>query len=536
MIDKKNLRKILQNPILLCGDDRHIKDFLYVFSDIAVCEKIDESNPDDVLNKQGSIIFCSSNRAPLEQFCVNHRLHYGDDYWWAEDFFCLLDFDLDFFLGERKMVVWGCGRDCDFFESHSVFFDGQHVYAYIANEGGDRRHGIQIYHPDEIEDWKKFYVIIATTKYLEEISADLQRRGLKEGKDFSSFHKFLHTDGISGECSEMMEKIYSAKPMSGPKCLDPFDDCNIAEGGYVSVCKCPPWMPGINIGSIVGCSCDELWYGIRAKLLRLSIINRTYVFCDMSLCREKRFTESTERFEDLEIQAVPRLVLSFSNICNLACRQCRRNHIVKNESFNEASIPTIIRHLRESDWINKTPILYVAGNGEVFFDASYKEILFSDADNKRKSVVIKSNGILFDEKIFEKLLKHYKEISVDISVDAATVGTYRKLRGEGYERLCENLKMLSRMKKEGKVKYFNTTFCVQIDNVNEMEEYVNWMEALGADCAQFQKLYPMDSMTDEEYRRYSCFDDRGTMKPELRAEMNKAYMKKSIVNASQLLI
>ncbi len=52
----------------------------------------------------------------------------------------------------------------------------------------------------------------------------------------------------------------------------------------------------------------------------------------------------------------------------------------------------------------------------------------------------------------------------------------------------------------------------------------------------FQRLYPTESMSEDEFVEYSCFERDGVPKKEAYDIFSKPFMKKDFVNATQLMV
>lgn len=548
--------ELRNKKIVLYGTEKMQKDISYMFDQLDFAYYIDQK--EDTWDYEAAIkeavknvgiesvfvIICTEKSSEIDARMVSCGLEYTKSFVYAQDMFLALDFDWRKLAKGRKIALWGTGVECDYFEANTSL-DEKYLECYFdknESKNGQLRNQRLIIHPSRVKDWKQYFIIVTTLKYYEDIYEYLSDIGLQEDIDFASYRKECGKigGGFIDQPSEMMQKTFYAKPVNGPKCTQPFTEWNIQAGGNVCICGCPPWIHSKSIGTLAGNSCVDVQNSMQAKIFRLSIINRTYSFCDSTLCKFFDKTEELptdyeiERFEDLEVKKVPDINVCFDSGCNLACRQCRKSFLLETETYNKAVIPTILRRLNADNWLNTAEVLNIAGSGEVFYNDSYKALVFTDQAVKRDSIILKSNGILFHEQNFEKITAAYKHINVSVSVDAASENTYRLLRGNTWNVLVKNLEMLSKKRGNGEIEYFEMTFCVQMDNVEEMGEFVTWAKRLHADRVVFQKMFRPEYMSQEEFQQYSCFDEDGILKEKAKKIFQSAFFEDDMVDTSQL--
>lgn len=438
--------------------------------------------------------------------------------------------------GNREIVVWGTGVSSESWENISDI--GDNITFYIdsnINKKGTFRRGKRIYHPTEITSWDNYYVIVAVEKdkYIREIFDYLDSVGLKEKKDYNCFLQENYQKILLP--SEMMKKTYVDVPRMDKLCSFPLTTIFIEQGGYIYP-DCPVWHNYKAFGRIGGDSCESIWNSNVAKVFRLSVINGTYSFCDLSMCHrpamEKEDFTPGKLYPKVEVKPVPDIRMNYDISCNLKCRQCRKEYQTALYDQDQAVIPTLIRRVEESGWLNQTDMIEFSGNGEVFFGDNYKKLLFDKNEIQRKNVQIVTNGVLFNQENWDKIKDLYETITVLVSLDAATEETYGIVRGNLWGALMKNMTMLSELRKQNKIKYLELSFCVQMDNVKEMGDFVRLARNFHADRASFQKMYKRIYMSDEEYNQWSCFEVDGKPKQELIDAMKDPILKDPIVNGS----
>ncbi|WP_091871057.1 SPASM domain-containing protein [Butyrivibrio sp. INlla16] len=285
------IKDVLKKEIYLVGDDKHVNDFLYVFDMFNNATVIEEKQIDGVFNVHDNafLIICTGDKEKYLEIIKQINLDRGM-YAFAEELFEDLDFDWNKLAGGRKIILWGIGHECDRFENKSMFCEGNNVYGYVDSEKRmDYRNGKKVFLPEEISGWRDYFVIITTIKYYEQVAMELSSYGLVEGIDYCSYMR--QYDAFSDHYvmpSEMMKKAYYAEVTEGAYCREPFTKCQIVTGGDVVPCSCPPLVDSLPIGNIFCEECNAVWNSVEAKIFRLSIINRTYAFCNLNLCGKAR--------------------------------------------------------------------------------------------------------------------------------------------------------------------------------------------------------------------------------------------------------
>ena len=88
----------------------------------------------------------------------------------------------------KKIVFWGSGKI-------GVWCLGQHadiVPLFLIDSFSEQKMvcGKEVKHPDEIEDWTLYYIVITTKKY-QEIETILQGKGLHKNSDYSWYQDFF---------------------------------------------------------------------------------------------------------------------------------------------------------------------------------------------------------------------------------------------------------------------------------------------------------------------------------------------------------
>ena len=286
--------------------------------------------------------------------------------------------------------------------------------------------------------------------------------------------------------------LYVLSAPMNPKIQCTFLENNLYIDDHYRVKPCCYLMP-VPFGNLL-CDgeLDELYQSMRARIIKLSSLNRSYCLCDKN-CTNGEGIPSGE----FSTPAVPQAItVAYDRTCNLCCQSCRNQPYVMDDATKQ-QVKIITDKITRSGYLDQTPTLVTAGMGEVFYSPSYRQLLTTNLH--REKINILSNGTLFNADNWRLIKDKYRIINVEISVDAATPETYQKLRRSNFAHLMQNLRMLSDLRRQGQIHSLGLNFVVQRDNFREMPAFVELGRALGVDRVQFQRMQKFEEIATREY-------------------------------------
>lgn len=526
----------MKTNYIIYGVNRVAKDFIYMFHSLNILYLTDDSPTLEALcgyevKKLGDalqersydrVIICDFDKEQKEKNLQANGLKYGDDYVYEEDFFEELD---DIIIPpDRKILVWGTGKMCRFLLGQELSFS---VEAFIDSyKKSDEFVGKPVFFPDEILDWKKYYVIIAIDQ-AQEIVEKLMACGLVNGKDFTNYQKIVYLP------SRMLRKTIFDRSCYKLECNTMLNHLEILSGGNTRCC-CTTFVKP-NLGSVLDNSFSKIWNSNLHRIMCLSTENKTFSFCDKAMCPLFVAKELGKKMPDDEpyktAEQFPEvLALGYDPSCNLSCSTCRKElHFAKGEELDTVNR---ITEIVKRQYLQECRFLILAGNGEVFASPAYRNI-YEAEECRPKFTRLLSNGMLFNPANWERFAKNHKEkIMLTVSVDAATKETYESIRRNGnFDILKKNMEFASGLRKTGALRYFRMNFVVQRENYREMIPFVEWGQELGVDEVFFTKILNWGTYTDEEFAGVSMMEADGiTPKPELKEVLMHPVMKSEIVD------
>lgn len=512
------------------------KDFLYIFDQLDILYLADDTielerfcgyeikKTEDALidSSYDRIILCDFDKEHKENIMRKRGLRYGEDYVYEQDFFGELDSIS--IPSDREILIWGTGKMAHYFLEQGLDIS---VKGFIDSyKKSDTFQGKPVFFPYEITDWKRYYIIVALND-AHEILKQLINYGLVEEEDFIEYQKIIELP------SNMLRKTIFDRSCYHLECNTMFNHLEILDQGNTRCCCTTFVRP--NLGNILDKSSSEIWHSALHKILCLSTENRTFSFCDKTMCPLFVARECGEsKLEDRaykKLGTFPEVVaLGYDSSCNLACSTCRKElHFAKGKELETINK---ITEIVKKEYLPRCRFLILAGNGEVFASPAYREAYESDGC-RPQYIRLLSNGMLFNQTNWEHFVKrHTCKIMLTVSVDAASKETYESIRRNGnFDILKKNMEFASKLRRTGSLSYFRMNFVVQRENYKEMVPFVEWGQELGVDEIFFTKILNWGTYSQEEFEQISMMEKDGiTPKAELKKVLEHPIMNSKIVD------
>lgn len=176
--------------------------------------------------------------------------------------------------------------------------------------------------------------------------------------------------------------------------------------------------------------------------------------------------------------------------CNMnpPCVMCGR--MLAGKTFQREMPDAVLQKIQP--YVTQAQSVSLHGIGEPLTDPRIFNILELIKDGRTRSS-FSTNGLLLDGEAARKLVSlRIREIHV--SFDAATEGTYKKLRGGDFTTLRQHVSTLSRIKREMRSSYplISLSMVLMRENMHEAEGLVELAHEVGAQKVIFQLLNPRD--------------------------------------------
>lgn len=559
MINPEQLKNDICFGLIEIGEEsaKLSSDFRYVFGDkLKLGETVGVGNGKERTaeipeGKYDAYICCAYDRGDAVKILSESGLEYKKDYLFAEDLFSLLDDWKDRSIAFKAYT--GKITDC----LKALIFGYAAKNGKVLPEDGCREALTERHLPRNLNTavQRSFHALYLIPALFEAIPQIFVKDN--DYKDFDHICFYSVSDairfkndnpGAAGKvitveelkahtmASLYMRAVYFDKRQSSCLCDTPFNTLWIGKSGTTRICDCPDYLD-ISLGNIGITDASAVWNSPLAKIIRLSVINNTYTFCSRNQCG--KLSPDKEQSSLLERRTVSEsshpLNINVANdyACNLHCSSCRKCIHAKNDENEDAEIRHCIDSLFESGWLKNADKLLVGGGGEAFLSENYKRVIYGGSE-KRKSIIIMTNGTLFTESEWEKLQGRYEHIGFMVSVDAATKETYEKVRcGGNFDVLMKNMDFLSGLRRENKVSSVKVIMIVQKSNYEEIPAFIRWAKSKGFDGVNLSHIRNWGTYEDREfYENVSMFDETGNMKPELAKILANPVCTDEIVNMS----
>lgn len=355
------------------------------------------------------------------------------------------------------------------------------------------------------------------------VKEELQLFGLKACTDYYFFSNlkaiFLENQRRNGmkreEATHLWElyvEIFFSPHGRYYPCHHPLYEAEIASDGNVYTC-CSAVMP-YEIGNIQKESLGKIWHSARARLLRLSVLNGTAIFCSQEKCENLQLCDRTETFFSTQVSDYPLILnMAIDSSCNLSCPSCRPRVISANGKEIQKKIGWV-NNIEQALYANLRH-LYIAGNGECMVSKVYQDFLRNRVMRCFSgNLHLVTNGQVWNDTLINMIVSRFCP-EVLISVDAWRKETYETLRRGGcYEKVLINIKKYVALKKQGVLSCVTVRFVVQASNYLEIPEFVDGMRNLEVDRMEFTRLVDGGSFTPEAFRQASLIDETGNLKQE----------------------
>lgn len=266
-------------------------------------------------------------------------------------------------------------------------------------------------------------------------------------------------------------------------CVYPFWHAEIDCDGNVSGC-CPDYTDFYFFGNIFKQPFQEIWNGDKWVNFRKDIISCNYEKCNLDMCMgldDTQFISNTPK-KGLDIKPKnPQFVtLSLDPSCNVKCIFCRdKKHFINKDDLKK------ITDMIDNYFIpmlENVEIVTLNGAGELFASKFCKQLI-QKATEKYEQIKfdIFTNGLSCNEKTLKIFGLKNRINMVTVSIHAASEETYNKIiQYSDFNKVMDNCKYLSELKKSGEINDFALTFVVTSLNYHEIPDFIELAVSLDA--------------------------------------------------------
>ena len=278
-------------------------------------------------------------------------------------------------------------------------------------------------------------------------------------------------------------------------CHLPFTQAIINSDGSVTTCN--GGMMKKTIGNVFSVSSfDEIWNSEEAVLVRKSIYDQSFCYCNKEICCMPVVDVSEDYYKPIldngfKDKNPPKwLRLAYDKSCILKCVTCRDQVFMMKEDETSRFID-MQKKLFPSGFLKNIEQLHLATAGDFFCSKAIQDFTsrISEQEYPNLKIWLLTHGLGFtrnNNQVYEHLL--YAMDWIYLSVDAATKETYKKIRrNSSFDLLLKNISVLMKLRSRYNFK-IRLNFVVQSMNYREIPGFVRLAKKIGVDSVYFQKL------------------------------------------------
>lgn len=285
-------------------------------------------------------------------------------------------------------------------------------------------------------------------------------------------------------------------------CPRPFDTLLIDRLGMVYACECSSWLPK-PVGNLQLQSIEQILEGERLRRIQGSILDGSYRHCEEKLCSYLQDTRPSVKLwsQDPPPAELKIIRLGIDDSCNLSCPSCRNRVIYEGRGMRLRKRMTyadaVLRYLETP---NTRTLVHIGSDGDPFASLVYRHFMrkFSEnfLDHPHHKLGLQTNGLLC-KNYMEKNPHLAKKIKyIGLSIDGCTTNTYESLRKGGkFSTLLKNLEFIKQLHDQHKFE-LQYHCVIQKTNYREMEDYIRFAEAHGADKIWFNRIMDWKTLHD----------------------------------------
>lgn len=252
--------------------------------------------------------------------------------------------------------------------------------------------------------------------------------------------------------------------------------------------------------------------GIKEEVLESNTFITSYEFTDINRVMVEKWGELWTNYRKAwadtanynNVSEVPLYVLlELNSFCNYKCKMCKHGEDanIERKSMPVAMVRKIVEECKEM----KVPSINIGTGTECTLHPQFKEIALMIKESGAIDKFFLTNGSTLTDANIQLIFDGEYE-RVEVSLDAASVTTYDKIRRNGnlshVESGIEKL-LIERQQRRVRLPYIRLSFCVQEDNENEIEQfYRKWENKV--DCIEYQKMVKNEVVLEGEPRIQRC--------------------------------
>lgn len=246
---------------------------------------------------------------------------------------------------------------------------------------------------------------------------------------------------------------------------------------------------------------------------------------------------STAAIEAASLNSPITITLELVNRCNLKCVMCwTDNHVMKKGVLSLEQITNILNKFRDEG--SPIPAVIVGLGSEPLLYKEVKDVILACKTAGVMDIFFGTNAVLLDEELSYFLIEQ-GVTRLEVSLDAATEETYRKIRSKDKLNIVEsNIRKFVEIRNSlgKKIPVVRLAFVVQDKNYHERELFLKKWEGI-VDYIDFQQLSDFSSVSvnlGKDLAFYLFDDETDDEKKRLTDKLRDELVSKNGVGGSDL--
>ncbi|MBF0458497.1 MAG: radical SAM protein [Nitrospirae bacterium] len=220
-----------------------------------------------------------------------------------------------------------------------------------------------------------------------------------------------------------------------------------SDGRVVCSCRDDQNSLTMTLGRVPGSSLYDIWHGEKAESIREMFRQNT----PPELCLNCPFILHTDDKRKLyrTIKTPYMVFLETNSTCNLKCKRCDRERIIKNRERAHMPLEDYKAIINDLNTLEYFKVLTLYNFGEPFMHKDiYDMLLFNRAKAPFINVNISTNGLLLDSKEKQRIVAATVD-QIIFSIDGSSEQSYIQYREGGvFEKAYNNMASLANEKRQ----------------------------------------------------------------------------------------
>jgi len=314
---------------------------------------------------------------------------------------------------------------------------------------------------------------------------------------------------------------FAKKNLQGKICFSPYVVIEVGVDGEVGLCDCRAWLPS-SVGNLFEQTLPDILSNNLSQAIRQSIADGSYEYCNESRCgviNDGQLVDGARLDDPVLLNLIdnssqwimPREIwIAGDRTCNLSCPSCR-TRVIKNSPEDTKKLEELGRILKNNLFAQPSDekiTLNISTTGEVFASPMLMSFL-NDVDVVAFPNIylhVQTNGLMAEKNWHRLGALQDRVKKITVTVDAATAGTYEKLRRGGHwPDLQQALSWIANKKLENGME-ISLRMVLQHDNYREITPFYDMCKSVGVDLVEYTRILNWNTFTKQEFKDIDVFD------------------------------